>query len=365
MSKWGIFILVALALLMTLSYMMISGQQTGEVTKAQFESEKVRTPAKITGFEVIDIGTGRAPRFSPDSKKIAFLSGGWLCLANSDGTGGIQKIEPLNALDFQWMDDSMLIYWSQDLQTKERIIGTVRLNGEKNTLASSEGRIQVEAPPVFLPDGTIGFYKKGSGGEKTFEVEKEGTLPPDSTLKQLQAKIAFENSFVMYGDIWLVSVDGTIKKRVTTNKRFSFPELSPDGEKILAHKIPGADPYLGQGDYVVDLQGNETYIGDPDKKIPKIDETGKVVPSRWATEGSVGSKWSPDGSKIVYMCMRTAMEVEDIDASDIVIKNADGTGRFQIETLDEIEEEPVWSPDGTMIACQTYKTNKIRIFKLK
>jgi Tol biopolymer transport system component len=363
MSKWGVFILAILALLLTFSYIVISEEQPAEVTKAEFESKKVSTPAKITGFEIIDIGTGRAPRFSPDSKKIAFLSGGWLCLANSDGTGGIQKIEPLNALDFQWMDDSTLIYWSQDFQTKERIIGTVKLKGEKNILASGEGRIQVEAPPVFLPDGTIGFYKKGSGGEKTFKVVKEGTLPPDSALKQLQAKIAFENSFVMYGDIWLVSVDGTIKKRVTTNKRFSFPELSPDGQKILAGKTPNGDPYLGQGAYVIDLKGVEVYIGDPDVWIPVYDSTGKILYQD--IEGSVGSlsKWSPDGTKIVYMYQKT--NYEDLGASDIVIKNADGTGRFQIETPDEMEEEPVWSPDGTMIACQTYRTNKIRIFKLK
>jgi len=58
-------------------------------------------------------------------------------------------------------------------------------------------------------------------------------------------------------------------------------------------------------------------------------------------------------------------DYEDLGASDIVIKNVDGTGRFQIETADEMEEEPVWSPDGKLLACETYKMNKIRVFKLK
>ena len=257
-----------------------------------------------------------------------------------------------------------MIYWWQDHRTNEEIVGSINLKGEKSQLTSSQEQIQIESAPVFLPDGTIGFYKKGiSEGTRTFKVVKAGTLPPDSALKQLQAKIAFENSFVMYGDIWLVSVDGAIKKRITTNKRFSFPELSPDGKKILAHKIPGAEPYLGQGDYVVDLLGNETYIGDPDKKIPVTDLKGRVVAARWATEASVEAKWSPDGSKIVYMYQKT--NNEDLGTSDLVIKNADGTGRFQIKTSDEAELEPVWSPDGKMLACETYRTNKIRIFKLK
>lgn len=359
-NKKLVLALTGLALFLALVYVVVQSQQ------AKKTEVIVQTPSKITGFEIIDIGSGRAPRFSPDSKKIAFLSGGWLCLANPDGTGQIHKIGLIKARDFQWLDDSTFIYWSQYLGTNQELVGSISLKGEKSPLTSDQEQIQIESDPVFLPDGTIGFYKKGMiEGSRTFKVIREGSLLPDSALKQLQAKIAFENSFVMYGDIWLVSIDGVIKKRITTNKRFSFPELSPDGKKILSHKIPGADPYLGQGDYVIDLQGNETYIGGPDKKIPVTDLKGRVVASRWATEASVEAKWSPDGSKIVYLYQRTAIDVEDIDASDIVIKNADGTGRFQLKTPDEMEEEPVWSPDEKMLACETYKTNKIRVFKLK
>ena len=357
-NKKLVLALIGLALLLALVYVVVPSQQ------AKKAEVIVRTPSRITGFEIIDIGHGRAPRFSPDSKKVAFLSGGWLCLANADGSGEIQKIATIKADDFQWMDESTLIYWSQNSQIDERLLGTVNLKKEENTLARSKTQAEIESPPVILPDGTIGFYKKGvTEGTRTFKVVKEGTLPPDSALKQLQAKIAFENTYVMYGDIWLVSVDGTIKKRITTNKRFEFPELSPDGKKILAVKTPDGGPYLGQGAYVINLNGVEIYIGDPDIWVPVYDSTGKILYHN--IEGSVGSlsKWSPDGTKIVYMYQRN--NYEDLGPSDIVIKNADGTGRFQIKTPDEIEEEPVWSPDGSMIACQTYKTNKIRIFKLK
>ena len=356
-NKKLVLALIGLTLFLALVYVVVQGQQ------AKKTEVIVRTPSRITGFEIINIGPGRAPRFSPDSKKIAFLSGGWLCLANSDGSGQIQKIGLIKATDFQWMDDSTLIYWWQDLRTNEEIVGSISLKGEKSSLTSSQEQIQIESHPVFLPDGTIGFYKKGiTEGTRTFKVIREGSLPPDSALKQLQAKIAFENSFVMYGDIWLVSVDGTIKKRITTNKRFGFPELSPNGKKIIAVKIPGKDPYLGGGSYIIDLDGQETWVGDPDIWTPIKDSSGQTFNS---IEGAGGAKWSPDGSKIVYEYARTAPKVEDIDAADVVIKNADGTGRFQIKTSDEIELEPIWSPDGKMLASETYRTNKIRVFKLK
>jgi Tol biopolymer transport system component len=355
-KKRLIIALIGLVLFLALVYVMVQSQQSKK------SNLTVRTPSKISGFEIIDIGTGRAPRFSPDSKKIAFLSGGWFCLANSDGTGEIQKIAPVKALDYQWMDDSTLIYWSQDSQKRTRALAVVNLKGEVTFSITGEEQTLIEFPPVFLPDGTVGFYRNEKSGSRIFKSIRNGKVAPDSALKQLRAQIAFAGPNVMHGDIWLVSIDGTIKKKITNNKKFAFPQLSPDGKKILASKVPNGDPYLGGGGYVVDLNGNETYIGDPDRKIRVTDSTGVVF---YVNENGCDEKWSPDGSKIMYVYARTAPKVEDIDASDIVIKNADGTGRFQIETLDEMEEEPVWSPDGTMIACQTYKTNKIRIFKLK
>jgi len=327
-------------------------------------------PDTIRGYDIIEIGQGSSPRFSPDSKKIAFISGGWLCVRNSDGTGAIEKIARMSAIDFQWMSDSSMIYFDQEGYGTPRIlrnIGIVTLKGEyKEAITEPEGT-QME-PPMFLPDGTIGYYRHSlSDKTQSFIVLKQGSLPPDSALKQLIPRIKFETTSVMYGDIWLVSLDGSYKRWVTFNKRFGFPGMSPDGKKIIAGKIPGKDTYEGGGPYIIDLKGHETYVGDPDRQIPILDSSGKPVRGRWVSEGSVAdyAKLSPDGSKVVYMYQRTTLDGEDIATSDLVIKNVDGTGRFQIETANEIEFYPTWSPNGKMIACETYNTNKIYVFRLK
>jgi len=322
-------------------------------------------PDTIRGYDVIEIGQGTSPRFSPDSKKIAFLNEGWLCVRNSDGTGITDKIAPMRALDFQWMSDSSIIYWNQQGYGTPRIfrnMGIVTLEGEhKEAITEPEG-VRFE-PPVFLPDGTIGYYRHAlHEGTKSFVVMKQGSLPPDSALKQLIPKIKFETTHVMYGDIWLVSVDGSYRKLVTFNKRFAMPKLSPDGTRILAHKIPGVDPYLGQGDYVLDLSGHETYIGDPDVWTKVPDSTGEALN---VIEGSGEAEWSSDGSKIVYVYQTTTPGAQDIDGSDLVIKNANGTDRFHIQTPNEIELNPIWSPNGKMITCETYNTNEIYVFTLK
>jgi hypothetical protein len=205
-------------------------------------------PDTIRGYDIIDIGQGSCPRFSPDSKKIAFISGGWLCVRNSDGTGNIDKIAPMGAIDFQWMSDSSIIYWNQEGYGTPKIsrnIGIVNLKGEKKPAITEPEGTQME-PPMLLPDGTIGYYKHNlTDKTQSFVVIKQGSLPPDSALKQLIPRIKFETTYVMYGDIWLVSLDGSYKRWVTFNKRFGFPEMSPDGKKILAEKIPGKEPYDG------------------------------------------------------------------------------------------------------------------------
>jgi hypothetical protein len=329
-------------------------------------------PDTIRGYDIIEIGQGRCPRFSPDSKKIAFISGGWLCVKSSDGSGLTQKIAQISALEFQWMTDSSIIYWNQERYGPSKFTRSVKivsLKGEEKPVAVGvDENIERLEPPILLPDGTLGYYKHSMADKtQSFVVIKQGSLPPDSALKQLVAKIKFETTSVMYGDIWLVSLDDSYKRWVTFNKRFGFPEMSPDGKKIIATKIPGKDPDLGGGPYVVDLKGQEIYVGDPDRKIPLLDSSGKPVRGRWVSEGAVGlyAKWSPDGSKVVYMYQRTTLDGEDIATSDLVIKNVDGTGRFQIETANEIEFYPTWSPDGKMIACETYNTNKIYVFRLR
>ncbi len=225
-------------------------------------------------------------------------------MRNSDGTGNIDRVAPMSAIDFQWMSDSTIIYWNQEGYGTPRLsrnIGIVNLKGEKKPAITEPEGTQME-PPMLLPDGTIGYYKHNLADKtQSFIVIKQGSLPPDSTLKQLIPRIKFETTSVMYGDIWLVSMDGSYKRWVTFNKKFEFPELSPDGKKILAMKSPNGDPYLGGGPYLLDLKGHETYLGDPDVPPPTQGSTGSVPGHLIYSSVGYYAKFSPDGSKVVYM----------------------------------------------------------------
>jgi hypothetical protein len=332
-----------------------------------FQVGHTEPPDTIRGYDIIGIGQGKNPRFSPDNKKVAFLYEGWLCVRNLEINESVEKIARLFAIDYRWMDDSSIIHWNDAYGTPTELVdvGIVTLAGQ-HLEVMSESEITRLEHPILLHDGTIGYYQHSLSDEtKSFRVIKQGLLPADSALNLFVPMIDYETHSVMYGDIWLVSRDGSKKKWLTFNKRYGFPILTPNGGKVIASKIPGKDPYLGGGPYVIDLDGHETFLGDSDSSVTVKDSTGRVIGTAMMGAVCIGAKISPDGSKIVYLYQTADPEMEDIVGSDLVIKNWDGTQRFQIETPDVMEMYPVWSPDGRMIACETYNADKIYVFRLK
>jgi Tol biopolymer transport system component len=74
-------------------------------------------------------------------------------------------------------------------------------------------------------------------------------------------------------------------------------------------------------------------------------------------------RWSSDSKRIAF-CVQEESEF-DIIASELYIINVDGTGKTQItDTPNEIETGPVWSPDGTKIACGSHSSAGIFVIKL-
>jgi len=325
-------------------------------------STKSQKPEEEPKFERIEIATGGAPHWSPDGTKLAFISGGWLCVKSADGKGEIKRVAEIHPDFFEWMSDSEFVVYEREYPKAESIAVHPRLSIKRITI---DGRVtpvvrdttfsRASPPkitkPMVLPDGTIGYYECKGGYQdwecKEFKIIKQGKLKPDSALKQMVAITVPIEISSAWGEIWLETVDRTVRKKITPGKEYIFAELSPDGSKILAD--------YGPAEFVLDLKGN--VILDLGKYRPQT-----TLPNCLAY--IVGAQWSPDGKKILYY-----VEVEDgheVYDMDIYIINTDGTGNTEIATApEETEAGASWSPDGTRIVYVNGTTGKIYVVKMK
>jgi Tol biopolymer transport system component len=342
---------------------------------------KSQKPEENPKFEVIEIGTGGDPHWSPDGTQLAFIYKDTICLANADGTGEIKKLfeMPKTAYRYYWLDSTEFLFQERELvreNEKGRLLYTIdritaiTLNGQKKLIVKVIREPNRSAPfhisaPIFLPDGTVGYYEVPPGKRiwetenMVFKVIKQGKLYPDSAMKQM---IAFEHdlSVPLHIDrsIWLESVDGSIKKKISSCDHCSFPKLSPDGTKIVV--MCGGKCAA----CVLDLDGNEICVGKEDVRSIDSLDSARI---EWGVYGV--PTWSPDSKKLAYSYVKSKSPSEHdvyVVGSDLYMENPDGTGRVQLtDTPDRAEGTPVWSPDGTKIACDDFLNSKVYVIRLK
>ena len=86
--------------------------------------------------------------------------------------------------------------------------------------------------------------------------------------------------------------------------------------------------------------------GGATQLVDRVDGTADADPT-----------YSPDGSKIAFRRVVTGGGVDGGDAAHIFVVNTDGTGLTQITDGTSIDQDPIWSPDGSQIAFKSNRPN--------
>jgi Tol biopolymer transport system component len=169
------------------------------------------------------------------------------------------------------------------------------------------------------------------------------------------------------GGLFVVDADGS-GKQLLTSARYSTPAWSPDGRQI-AFRVGGVHVMNGDGSGQRRLTSGARPSWSPDGRriaflrfapgltewelyAMNADGSGqrKLVAHtpRNAVVGSAPA-WSPDGRNLAFVSGRGGMPFR-VEAPEISVVSADGSGRRNLTRNPASDTDPVWSPDGRKIA---------------
>jgi serine/threonine protein kinase len=217
-----------------------------------------------------DKAADNAPTFSPDGKRIAFMSqrtGGFeIFVMNADGSDQKQVThfteQGRGAVAPAWSPDGKRIAFATAIPPIN--IYVINADGTDATKVSDDGGGANN--PAWSPDGhKIAFNSRRSGRPQIYVMDADGThlrrLTSNDVADRFPVwsrdgkRIAFDSDRDGETKIYVMDADGGNQHRVSSQPGAdSHPFWSPDGRQIVFHKT-----VLGHGQvYVMDADGKHT-----------------------------------------------------------------------------------------------------------
>jgi eukaryotic-like serine/threonine-protein kinase len=274
-------------------------------------------------------GTSR-PFWSPDSRQLAFFSGGKLKKVMVSGGSPQTICDAARGSDGSWGADGTILF---DGGAQDPIW----------TVSSAGGVAQPAVPvqkdtavgwPEFLPDGRHFLYStfSGRGRDQTVMIASLDANEPK--------RLATTSSRVQYAAPGFLLY---VREQTLVAHPFDSDALEFKGEPIPVGEGLGVDA-VGLASFTVSRTGILAFrTGEgTSQQFILVDRDGKETPAMESSGQYRDASFSPDGRRLVFDAITT--EGSDIWIRDLV---RGVTSRFTFDP--ETEVDPIWSPDGKRI----------------
>ena len=302
------------------------------------------------------------PSFSPDGRRIVFISGRdgnqEIYVQDLDGSN-LQRLTDHPARDAfpTFSPDGTQIVFNSNREGENMDVYIMNADGSdvrKLTDWKSDEEIR---PGCWSSDGTQIFFVSGQSGKDNIYVMNIEPFVPREILADDALDLGAPSYSADGAKILLSStgVDGselrlldTNTKQVTTLRKLQPSEgnarLSPDGNWIVI---------------------NARIDDNSEVCLIRSDGTGEIKNLTNNRARDSGASWSPDGSKILFESNRDG----NYDLTQLYIMNQDGSNQHRIYYSNAISAYATWSPDGKHIAFANDKeddrTGNFEIFTIE
>jgi Tol biopolymer transport system component/C-terminal processing protease CtpA/Prc len=312
---------------------------------------------------VADGGTDRRPLFSPDGKKLAFIStrtGGGDIYVLTLATGETKRMtadDGLEVLD-SWSRDGHWIYFSTTSHDIAGMNDIYRVSADGGTpMAVSEDRYTNEFEGVSSPDGSrLAFVARGVSSNMWWRHGSSHLDQSELWTIDLKAPVADAKSYTKISGMgarqdWpMWSADGRdlfyVSDRNGVENVWSRPASATGADKVLTHFTDGRvlwPSITGDG---------RTIAFERDFGIWTMDTgSGKAQPVSIVRRGSPAVPapdhlrqttrfqdlaLSPDGKKVAFVSRGDVFAASTKDGGDAA----------RVTSTEAIESQPVWAPDS-------------------
>ena len=345
----------------------------------------------LGGAAVKLVEDGYYPSWSPDGKRIAFMSnreGGVHIWTVSAEGGAPERLTPAGVdIDYQpvWSPDGRWIAYGTGRPTRgsqnARFNVFVVPAGGGPPAPITEDFIYTARPAWAADSRSIVFAGDQNGIMNLWRVPvREGRRsgpPTRVTLGQGQdtgAAISRDGRLLAFAtldndqNIWELTVDTGVVRPVTHGGSADYAHISPDGKTLLVQSNQTGSVAIWtsdlQGRFLARLTPGQTL--EPEGRWSR--DGGRIA---WVKEGGtlqiqpVGSMsavdtgvpsgavdWSPDGRRIALGTAQGPSEVRVYDVDSKSVK--------PVTSVNQVVDFPSWSPDGKQLAFQLQRGNNLR-----
>jgi eukaryotic-like serine/threonine-protein kinase len=272
--------------------------------------------------------------WSPDSRQVAFMSGGKLKKADISGGPPQTICDAPRGSDGSWGSEGVILF---DGRATDPIWRVPAVGGVAKVEVPSDPKNDVSSTgwPVFLPGGKRYLYMS-YGNDQSDQTLMLGTL--DSKDRKVVFKTTSRVLYAPPGYLLFV------RENTLVAQKFDASTASVEGEAVPIGEGLGVDT-VGLASFSVSRTGVLAYrAGDAEgHRLVWFDRAGKESPAIDALADYGDSSLSPDGKLLAFDATLNSTSL------DIWIRDL-ARGVTQRFTFDPAAERiPLWSPDGRRI----------------